>query len=136
MNIISNRFLTSLAQKKINLETDVLRLSLMTNSYVPDKDTNVFNNTYEVIGTGYTAGGNIITNSIVTQDDTNDRMFWDADDVEWVSSTIIARYAVLYDVTAGNEMIFTVDFGGDKVSVNNLFAVRWPSGLMLLFQHG
>ena len=136
INITSNRFLSSLAKKKINLETDVLKLALMTSSYSPDRDNNVFNDTEEVTGVGYTAGGVTITNSVVTQDDTDNRMTWDVDDVLWPGSTIICRYAVMYDVTAGNEILFTLDFVSDKVSVVGLFAVRWPDVGLLEFLQG
>jgi len=135
MNITSNRFLSSLAKKKINLETDEIKLALMTSAYVPDKDSNIFNNTSEVVGVGYTAGGNILNNSIVTQDDTNDRMLWNVDDIEWPGSTIICRYAVVYDITAGNEILFTLDFINDKVSSTGLLAIRWTDdGLLELLQ--
>ena len=124
-NVISNRCLTLMAEGSINLETDTIRVALMTSSYTEDKDTNTFDNTNEVSGTGYTAGGATLANSTVTQDDTNDRAIWDADDVQWTSSTITARYAVVYDVTASDTILLVVDFGSDESSSDDSFTIQW-----------
>ena len=130
-NIISNRFLTNLGEGAINLETDVIRVALMTSTYTENKDTNTFVNTNEVSGTGYVAGGEILASSLVTQDDTGDVAQWDADDVEWAASTITARYAVVYDTTVTNTILVVIDFTTDQSSNNGMFAVRWnASGIM------
>jgi hypothetical protein len=56
---------------------------------------------------------------------------FDADDSTWASSTITARYAVLYKSGSGvgvtSPLIAYQDFGSDKVSTGGTFAVTWPS---------
>jgi len=130
-NILSNRFLTNLGEGAIDLENDTIRVALMTSSYTENKDTNTFVNTNEVSGTGYTAGGELLANSSMTQVDGSDLARWDADDVEWDSSTITARYAVIYDTTVSDTILVVIDFGTDQSSSNGMFAVRWnASGIM------
>ncbi len=135
MNIISNRAHYLAITGDLDVDADVLKVALMTNLYSVDKDTNSFNNTNEVSGTGYTAGGKTLANSAASQDDTNDNAKWDADDVEWPSSTITARYAIIYNTTHADAIVCVFDFGSDQTSTNGLFAIRWnASGIMTLGQ--
>jgi len=135
MNIISNRAHYLAFTGALDLNNDVLKVALMSNSYTVDKDTNLFVNTYEISGTGYTSGGATLTGSVVTQDDTGDLAKWDANDVEWPSSTITARYAVIYNTTNSDAIVCVFDFGADQTATNGLFALRWnASGIMTLGQ--
>jgi len=135
MNIISNRAHYLAFTGALDLNNDVLKVALMSNSYTVDKDTNLFVNTYEITGTGYTSGGATLTGSVVTQDDTGDLAKWDANDVEWPSSTITARYAVIYNTTNSDAIVCVFDFGADQTATNGLFALRWnASGIMTLGQ--
>lgn len=130
-NILSNKFLTDLGQGNIDLENDIIKVALMTSIYTEDKDTDIWVNTNEVSGTGYTANGKTLTTSVVTQDNAGNLAKWDADDVEWAASTIVARYAIIYDTTVINTILAVIDFGTDKSSSNGMFAVRWNvSGIM------
>ncbi len=55
----------------------------------------------------------------------------DADDVTWASSTITARYAVIYNATPATDatrpLIGYVDFGSDQSSTNGNFTITWDS---------
>ena len=55
----------------------------------------------------------------------------DADDQTWTSSTITARYAVVYDATpatnATKPLIGYVDFGSDQSSSNGNFTITWDA---------
>ena len=61
----------------------------------------------------------------------------DADDAEWITATITARYAVIYKDTgtAGtSRLLYLADFGSDKTSTLGSFTVQWPSqGINLQF---
>jgi hypothetical protein len=85
----------------IDLDTDTIKVALTTSSYTPNIDTHEFFDdiTNQVEGTGYTAGGATLANAAVTADTTNDRGVFDADDVVWSTSTITARYAIIYKDT-------------------------------------
>lgn len=135
MNIISNRAHYLALTGSLNVDSDVLKVALMTNLYSVDKDTNIFNNTNEVVGAGYTAGGATLTGSVAAQDDTGDQATWDANDVEWPSATITARYCIIYNTSEADNIVCVFDFESDQTSTNGLFAVRWNvGGIMTLGQ--
>src|SRR6185312_17171162 len=101
-NALYNSFKLKLAQAGINLGTATLKVALLSNGYTPNIDTDVFFSdvsSHEVTGTGYTAGGKALTTQAVTEDTGNDRAYLSADNTHWDSSTITARYAVLYNDT-------------------------------------
>lgn len=88
--------------------------------------------TNEVSGTGYTAGGATLANPSVTQGNTNNRSYFDADDVSWASATITnARYAIIYKSTgtAGTSaLIGYVDLGANySSSGSQTFEIRWDA---------
>lgn len=135
MNIISNRAHYLALTGNLDVDNDVLKVALMTSSYTVDKDNNTFNNTYEVVGAGYTADGATLAGSVASQDDTLNNAKWDATDVEWAASTITARFAIIYNTTNADAIVCVFDFGADQISTNGLFAIRWnASGIMTLGQ--
>ena len=135
---IYNRFFANLMNKEVDLEADTIKVALLTSSYTINKDHNTWAevSANEVSGTGYTAGGATLANKSVTQDDTNDQATFDADDVTWSSSTITARYAVLYDNTLTNDDLLAIfDFGSDQSSSNGDFTLQFSaSGILALSQ--
>jgi hypothetical protein len=103
---------------------------LCTSTYVPDQDNHVFKDvsvTNEVSGTGYTTGGTALTSKTLTYTAATNVIMFDAADVTWASSTITARYAVIYDDTpASNKpLLGYVDFGADQSSSNGNFTITW-----------
>jgi len=127
-----------IADGTIDLDTDSLKVMLVTSAYTPDIDTHLFRSsvTNEVVGAGYTAGGQAMANVAVAQDDTNDRATVDADDNVWPASTITARGAVIYKDTgnpATDNLIGYLDFGSDIVSTAGNFTIAWDAvGFMTL----
>lgn len=129
-DIVYNRFKANILKKLVDLATggDTVRCALLSSSYTPNKDHNQWSqvSSYEITGTGYVAGGEALANQDVSQDDTDDEAVFDADDVTWTSSTITARYALLYDDTLANDdLICCIDFGVDKSSENGTFKIQW-----------
>jgi hypothetical protein len=138
-SLIYNAAKKNLINGTIDLDTDTVKAMLVTSTYAPNIDTHAFRSdvTNEVVGTGYTAGGAALTTKTVTQDNTNDRAVFDADDVVWAAATITARAAVLYKSRGGlasaDELIGYFDFGSDITSTAAAFTVQWnASGIMLL----
>jgi hypothetical protein len=115
----------------VDLKSDTIKCALCTATYTPDIDADAYwdDVTNEVAsGGGYTTGGETLANKAVTQDNTNDRAVWDADDVTWSNSTITARYAVLYHATgtaSTSTLICYFDFGSSKSSSNADFTIQW-----------
>jgi len=118
-----------LSGKNIDLDTDTIKIALVTSSYTPDKTHDFFNDiTNEVVGTGYTAGGATLASKTVTQDNTNFRAVFDAADATWSNSTITARYGVIYEstgVASTSPLIALIDFGSNIVSVGSTFQVSF-----------
>lgn len=124
-------FANALGQKLIDLDSDTIKVALTTSSYTPNKDTHDFFNdvTNEVSGTGYTAGGATLGSVTWTYNSGTDTWTFDAADTTWATSTITARYAVIYDSTPGtaatNPLIAYVDFVTDQTSSGAAFTLTW-----------
>jgi len=113
---------------------DRFKVMLVTSAYTPDFGTHDFKAdvTNEVVGTGYTAGGESLTSVTLTQ--SGGTITFDADDVTWTSSTITARGAVIYDDSlASDPLIAYIDFGADKSSSAGDFVLSFnASGIFTL----
>lgn len=124
---------TKLANKEIDWDTDTIKVALCTSTYTPAQDTHDYFNdiTNEVSGTGYTAGGATLTTKTVGYTAGTNVTKFDADDVSWTTSTITARYAVLYVDTGGasstDPLIGYVDFGTDVSSSAGTFSITWDA---------
>lgn len=129
-DVIYNSFKRDIMNGGIDLDTDTIKVALVTSTYTPDQDAhdNFDDITNEVSGTGYSAGGASLANKAVTADNTDNEGVFDADDVTWSSSTITARGAVLYKSTgtaSTSKLICYLDFGSDKVSTSGNFTIQW-----------
>jgi hypothetical protein len=127
-------FLAKSLNKEIDWDSDTIKVALLTSSYTPNQDTHDYYDDVvanEVTGTGYTTGGNTLASKTITYDGTNNVIILDAADVTWSSSTITARYAVVYDDSgasnAAKALIGYVDFGSDQSSTNGNFTITWDS---------
>jgi hypothetical protein len=132
-----NRFKYNLGKKLIDLSADTIKCMLLTSSHSFEKDHNTKSQIVanEVSGSGYTAGGAALGSKTVTQDDTNDRMAFDAADTTWASPTsVTAHYAVLYaDDMASDELIACFEFGANYTSTAGEFKITWnASGILTL----
>lgn len=118
--------------KEVNYITDTIKVMLCTSAYTPDQDAHIYKSsiTGEVTGTGYTAGGATLTNKTMTYDGATNTIKLDADDVVWASSTITARYAVIYDDTGTDStstLLGYIDFSEDKISSAGDFKITWDT---------
>ena len=138
-NAVFNRFKREIANGGVDLDTDTIKVLLVTSTFTPNVDTHqvLSDVTNEVVGTGYTAGGAALANKTVTQDNTNDRCVFDADDTTWATSTITARAAILYKDTgtpSTSTLICYKDFTTDKTSTAGPFTIQWDATGILRFE--
>lgn len=82
-------------------------------------------------GTGYTAGGALLTGTTVTESPASVLMF-DADDVSWAASTIAAARAALVYADAittpnADPALVLINFGADYSTNNGTFTVQWAA---------
>ena len=103
------------------------KIALYTNSATLGATTTAYSTANEVVGTNYTAGGNLLTISQVATS-TGTTAWLDFANVTWAASTITARGAVLYLNNAGtNPAIAVLDFGSDKTSTAGDFTIVFPA---------
>lgn len=131
-----NSYFDDVAHGNINPSTDTFKCMLVTSAYTPDKDTHLKRSsvTNEVVGTGYTAGGTVVT-ATVTKDTTNDRLDITFSNPSWATATITARGAVIYKSRGGassaDELVAAIDFGADVPSSGGTFAVTFSAPLRI-----
>lgn len=128
------KFLQAALNKEVDWDSDTIKVALLSSGYTPDQDTHDYFDdvsTYEVSGTGYTSGGATLASKTISYDSGTNVLVLDAADVTWGSSTITARYAVVYDASGGssstNPLIGYVDFASDQSSSNGNFTITWDA---------
>lgn len=89
-SVFFNNYFEELGKGNINFTSNEFKLMLMTTSYTPNVDTHVFRAdvTGEASGSGYTAGGQVVNNVTLTQDNTNNRAVVDFDTEVWTNVTL------------------------------------------------
>ena len=128
-NVVPDSFKTDLLKGKFSFDTSgnsgsTFYLALYTSSASFSTSTSSYSNSNEVSGTGYTAGGQALTNLVVAI--SSNIAFVDFSDETWTSATITARFGLIYK-NSSNEAVLVLDFGGDKTSTNGDFTVAFPA---------
>ncbi len=133
-------FIGKALNKEIDWDTDTIKVALLNSSYSPDQDVDDYFNdvsSFQVSGTGYTAGGETLANKTATYTGATNKLVLDADDVSWTSSSITARYAVVYNSSPATDatrpLIGFVDFGTDQTTSNGTFTIVWDSNGIVEF---
>lgn len=127
------RFLQSLFNKEIDFDSDTIKVMLCTAAYTPDQDAHRYKSdvTNEITGSGYTAGGIILTSPTITYDAANNRVTFDAADSEWNPATFAARHVVIYDATPGSDstrpLICYMSFDSDVSATAAPFRLIWDA---------
>jgi hypothetical protein len=128
---VVNKAKELLMEGSFDLVNDTIKVMLLTDTHTTDIDAHEYIDDVsanEVSGTGYVAGGATLANKTVTKDNTDDEGVFDADDVTWSTSTITARYAVVYKDTgtpATSPILNIIDFGSNQVSTAGDFTIQW-----------
>ncbi len=108
-----------------DLDTDVIKIALYTSAATLDATTTAYTTSNEVVGTGYTAGGNTLAGATISTSGTT--AFVDFSDTSWTTATITARGALIYNSSKSNKAIAVLDFGADKTSTAGTFTVQFPA---------
>ena len=104
--------------------SDTMKIALYTSTATLDATTTVYTTSNEVVGTGYTAGGNTLAGNAISSSGTTAWITFS--DSSWTTATITARGALIYDSTRSNAAIAVLDFGSDKTSTAGTFTVQMP----------
>jgi hypothetical protein len=105
-----------------NLPVDVIKIALYTASANLNEATTAYSATNEVTGTGYVAGGVVMTG--VTVSSSGYTAYVDFANVVF-GAAVTARCALIYNSSKANRSIAVLDFGSDKTSAN--FTITMPS---------
>ena len=105
---------------------ETFKIALYTSSATLGATTTAYATTNEVVGTGYTAGGNTLTIS-ANPASTGTTAFLDFADTTWSTATITARGALIYKSGGTNPAIAVLDFGSDKTSTAGDFTIVFPA---------
>ena len=105
---------------------DSFYLALYTNAATLDATTTAYTATNEASGTGYVAGGQLL--SVSTAPTSTSTTAWlDFDNETWTSSSITARGCMIYNYSQSNKCVAVLDFGADKTSTDGDFTVIFPA---------
>lgn len=122
----------------IDLDTDTLKVALVTSSYTPntahDEWADVSANEVAT-GNGYTTGGATLSNPVVTNSNI------DYDDVVWTALTKTFRYAVIYKSGSGGGLtnplicyLLLDSSPADVVSTGSNYSIQWNATDKLFYR--
>ena len=121
---LTTSFKLGMVQAEQNLATDVLKIALYTAFSDIGPNTTVYTTDNEVVGTGYTAGGKVLTGVTIAAS-TNGVIYINFDNVVWTPAAFTCRGALIYNTTKTNKSVAVLDFGSDKTSTNT-FTITMP----------
>ena len=121
---LTNSFLQQILLGEHDLETDTLKMALYTASADLNQSTTVYSTTNEISGTGYTAGGETLTD--VTVNLSGSTAYVSFTNPSWNPASFTARCALIYNSSKSNKSIAVLDFGSDKTTTS-IFTVQLPA---------
>ena len=136
-SVLTNTFKEELLQAGHNFNAsgdtpagDAFKIALYDDSADMGTTTTVYSASDEVSGSGYSAGGNALTNTGTAKSTVT--AYTDFSDTSWTSASFTARGCLIYntDVLSGfttNRSVCTIDFGGNKTVSSGTFTIQFPA---------
>ena len=118
-NFTCDSFKEAMFKADVDFLVDTIKIALYDNTATLNASTTAYTTTGEVVASGYTAGGNVLTPSVTMA---NGVSYVDFGDTSW-NAAITARGALIYK--NGGTAICVLDFGADRTSVTQ-FQVQFP----------
>ena len=118
-------FKKELLQGIHDFDTDEFKIALYTSASNLSSATTIYTDLGETSGTGYTAGGEVLTNLGVTLSGTTAYASWDS--YTWANSTITTAGALVYNASKGNRSVAVLNFGGTYSTSDTPFTVTFPA---------
>lgn len=110
---------------------DTFKIALYTAASDIGPATTAYTASNEVVGTGYTAGGNTL---VISTDPTSGNntasiptAFVSFSNTSWATASFTARGALIYNSTQGNKSVAVLDFGADKTASGTTFEIVFPT---------
>ena len=109
---------------------DAFKIALYDNSASMGTTTTVYSASDEVSGSGYSAGGNALTNTGTAKSTVT--AYTDFSDTSWTSASFTARGCLIYNSSSisgltANAAVCSIDFGGDKTVSSGTFTIQFPA---------
>ena len=137
-SVLTNSFKAELLKGLHSFDTsgatpagNAFKIALYTNSTTIDTTTTAYGGpSNEVSGSGYSSGGNALTNTGVGT--TTVTSFTDFSDTSWTSASFTARGCLIYNSSTisgltSNAAVCSIDFGGDKTVSSGTFTIQFPT---------
>lgn len=103
----------------------IYKIALYTADATLNNSTTAYTTDNEITGTGYTAGGEILTPITPAYDVTADVAYVSFATVIWNPASFTCRGALIYNSTTG-AAVAVLDFGSDKTATSN-FTITFPT---------
>jgi O-acetylhomoserine/O-acetylserine sulfhydrylase-like pyridoxal-dependent enzyme len=110
-----------------NFLTDTFMVALYSSSADLGAATTTYTTTGEITGTGYTAGGVVITGATVNVSGTG--VFIGFDNVVISPAAFTCRGALIYNASKANASVAVLDFGADKTPTTS-FTIQMPAATL------
>ena len=123
---LTTSFKVDILNGRQNIASDTLKMALYDGYVDLNENTSEYTTTNEITGTGYTAGGESLSNVSISST-SNGIVYVSFANVVWSSAQFTARGALIYNATRANASVATLDFGSDKTqAANGTFTVTLP----------
>ena len=106
------------------------KIALYDDSATLGTTTTAYSASDEVSGSGYSAGGNALTNTGVAKSTVT--AYTDFSDTSWTSASFTARGCLIYNSSSisgltSNAAVCSIDFGGNKTVSSGTFTIQFPT---------
>jgi nucleoside-specific outer membrane channel protein Tsx len=115
-------FKAELYQGIHDLTTDVIKIALYNGNANLNEATTAYSTTNEVVASGYSAGGLVLTP--ITVNSSGYTAYVGFPNVTWTAA-LTTRCALIYNSSKANRSVAVLDFGADKTSTNT-FTITMP----------
>lgn len=103
----------------------VYKIALYTSFATIGPNTLAYSTDNEITGTGYTAGGKILTVIPPASDNQTETAYLSFANVNWTPASFTAAGALIYNSTTG-AAVAVLSFGSDKTATNT-FTITFPT---------
>lgn len=117
-------FKKELYQAIHDFTVDTIKIALYTSLADLNENTTAYTTSNEVVGTGYVAGGKVLTGTAI---ESSGFTAWISfNNVVWNPAAFTTRCALIYNASKANRAIAVLDFGADKTCTNT-FTITMPA---------
>jgi hypothetical protein len=124
---LTNSFKEQLLLGVHDFSTDVLKIALYTFEAELGPLTLQYSSAQEVVGTGYTATGQILTGVTVALSESLGVAFVSFDNPTWPAATFTTRGALIYNSSKAGKSIGVLNFGLNQSVLSQQFQIQLPT---------